>query len=151
MYCLKARSNRTDCQSAACAVILLMIFSNNKICFFPQFSSNWSEGRLFYRHKVAWWDSKWVMTGNLSPVTPREGAELLVGVGDCPSTENKQSASASFFTITSGPERVTGLQIPSSSSWACCLLNATWRWGKEMTIQTEWTWSWNIASEWIHD
>lgn len=87
--------------------------------------------------EMAWGDSKWIMIGNISPVTPREEVEGLVGVGDRPSAENKQSAPASFFIITSGLERATGLQIPSSSSWACCLLSATWRGGKEITIQAE--------------
>lgn len=56
--------------------------------------------------------------------------EVELGVGARPSTENKQSGPASFFTMTSGPDRDTGLQIPSSSSCACCLLRATWVEGK---------------------
>lgn len=61
---------------------------------------------------------------------------MLVGVGARPSTENRQSGPPSFFTITSGPDRDTGLQIPSSSSCACCLLKATWKGGKERPDKT---------------
>lgn len=59
------------------------------------------------------------------PETDREVEGKLEGELGRPSTENRQSTPASFFIITSEPDRATGLQIPSSSSWACCLLKAT--------------------------
>lgn len=52
-------------------------------------------------------------------------AQLPVGDGGSEMIVNISPA-ASFFTRVSEPDRLTGLQMPSSSSWACCLRNATY-------------------------
>lgn len=112
-------------------IVYLLIFWCNPVFFpcFPELLFVHSESAMqLYNQLLA---SGATVSDSTSPVTAGEDMEVLGGVGDCPSTENRQSGPVSFFTITSGPVRVTGLQIPSSSSWACCLLKATWRGGKK--------------------